>query len=479
MVESIQTIHQKGVKLRKYAEDLIIYLKERSLIQEAYAKDLERLALKLNLEIFPEFSEFFKKVTVQEAAKAEEQAQMMNSKLINGLKELICTQALQIKDTLIEGGKNEKRKFRFRQKIEDARGKYWECCEQCEQVAVALDSESNGSKKEKLVGKLLANKNNLDNYYRAYAESIEKYWKFKKTYILKTKKFTSLYFRQEQDIIDSLNSLSKSYISITNSQLTCPELCPQSEDISVLLKYPECHFEAYEGVHPLFKNIGIHSAPHLHTSILESTGVDLGTLPAVETMYRSEVVSIISKAWDGIDLSSQEYLEYNAIIKEPQGRKAWSWSMNQKRTQGIFKIDSKGFYLISELMVAVLNECERCQDIIIAKNCIILSQTFHMIKDNCKVYLQSSIINHTVWEKNEFWEKVVNSAISEEVKNQGRDDLQSEQLKSLVFCQLVSFGNIMMSFRIDEEMIVELIKNTAGKFQFTEEEVQEIMVSPI
>jgi len=68
MVESIQIIHQKGVKLRKYAEDLIIYLKERSLIEEAYAKDLERLALKLNQEFFPEFSEFFKKVTVQEAA---------------------------------------------------------------------------------------------------------------------------------------------------------------------------------------------------------------------------------------------------------------------------------------------------------------------------------------------------------------------------------------------------------------------------
>ena len=70
--------------------------------------------------------------------------------------------------------------------------------------------------------------------------------------------------------------------------------------------------------------------------------------------------------------------------------------MNSKRTQGIFTLEEKGFFQVSELMIAALNECERAQDIIIAKNCIILSQTFYKIFEGTKDYLQNYILNHTL-----------------------------------------------------------------------------------
>ena len=47
ILESIEQVHEKGIKLRKQAEDLLLMLKERALIEEFYAKDLERLANKL------------------------------------------------------------------------------------------------------------------------------------------------------------------------------------------------------------------------------------------------------------------------------------------------------------------------------------------------------------------------------------------------------------------------------------------------
>ena len=71
--------------------------------------------------------------------------------------------------------------------------------------------------------------------------------------------------------------------------------------------------------------------------------------------------------------------------------------MNSRRAQGNFKLYDKGYNKIGELMHAVLNECERTQDIYIAKNCIILSQTFYKYdKTNQKIYLQNFILSHSI-----------------------------------------------------------------------------------
>ena len=476
MVDSIEKLHEKVVKLRKWTEDLVIFFKERKLIEELYSKDLERLALKLNPQIFPDISENIKKALTRTSTSSAKFAASISEKIVTSLNKLLTTQAAMIREPLIDGSKNEKRKIRLLQKIHDAKGKYWESCSHCEQVAVALDAESSIGKKEKLLMKLLSNKTNLDIFFKNYVETIEKYSRYRKTYLMKTKKTISIIQTHEQELLEALNQTSKSYFEFEGLSEFELRLKSTSEDTSLLLIYPERYFEAYEGSHPLFKNIGIHSAPHLHASILELSGVDLGTSSAVESLYRGEIGNIVAKAWEGIELNSQEYLQFNAIIKEHVGRKAWSWSMNQKRTQGIFKIDTKGFSLISELMVAVLNECERCQDITVSKNCIILSQTFYKHSDKGKVYLQTSILTHTLWENEIFWAQVVNSAISEEIKNQVKDDLSSDHMKSLVFCQLVSFGNIMMSFKVHEDVITSLFKEIASNHHFNEHEVLEIMV---
>jgi hypothetical protein len=476
---SIEKLHEKSVNLRKWVEDLVLFFKERSLIEDLYSKDLERLSQKLSPSPFPEFSEVLKSIILEVSSSASKLAASISENLGNSLSKVISTQASLIRESFIEGSKTERRKSRLTQKVQEAKSKYWECCCQCEQVAVALDNETSLNKKEKLLNRLLSSKSSLDTLYKNYVESIEKYNRYRKTFQAKTKKFVVSFQLQEQEIVDNLNIDLKEFSLLETGEGIKDEkifLRVSNEDFSLFFKYPECYFEAYEGSHPLFKNIGIHSAPHLHASIMEVAAFDLGTSSAVESLYRTEVGIIVSKAWEGNDLNPQEYLQFNAIIKEHLGRKAWSWTMNQKRTQGIFKLENKGFSLVSELMVAVLNECERCQDITIAKNCIILSQTFYQLAESGKNYLQNAILSHTLWEKSEFWEKVVRSAIADEIKNQRKDDLNSEHLKSLVFCQMVSFGNIMMSFKVHEDVISTLFQEISKVYNFNEQEVLEVMV---
>ena len=178
--------------------------------------------------------------------------------------------------------------------------------------------------------KLILSKTNLDAYYKSYLEAIDRYNKYKKTYQTKIKKVISIYSHMETQLIEALLKSQKELIGIESLylasipiNLSVPiEIIPSVEVTSKLLLYPEFYFEAYEGVHPLFKNLGINSAPHLHASILEVSGASKGTQTAVEDMYRSEMGNIINKAWVGKDLTSQEYLHFNAMIKEHSGRKA-------------------------------------------------------------------------------------------------------------------------------------------------------------
>ena len=154
--------------------------------------------------------------------------------------------------------------------------------------------------------------------------------------------------------------------------------------------------------------------------------------------------------------------------------------MNLRRTQGEFKLTDSGFTQVGELMLAALNECERTGDTNIAKNCIILSQTFYQLLDGKKVFLQHFILNHTLWAKIEFWEKVVDDAIQEELRKGCYDSEEGEESakheKTLVFCQLVSFGNIMMSFRMGSK-IENLAKRYAEKYEFSGDELKDIMAS--
>ena len=486
-IESINQLNEKLIKYRKQAEDLLIVLQERSLIEEFYSKDLERLTTKLPPSDFPQVTSFVKSLILFVSSQALSFSQNLTKEVIENFKELLNSQAFQIKELHLDGLKNEKRKSRLTKKLEESKKRYWECCEECEQVAIALDSEPSVSKKKKLVTRLLLSKTQLDGIYKNYLESVDRYNKYKKTYIAKSKKVISVYSHHEVQLVETYSKIQNDLLSFQclsgASHSVSLSSFPNIEhielpvdDTSKLLEYPECNFEAYEGTHPLFMNLGINSAPHLHASIIEASGVDSGTQTAVENMYRSEMENIINKAWAEEDLTSEEYLHFNGLIKEHLGRKAWAWCLNLKRTQGNFEITTQGFVAVGELMVAILNECERSQDVAVAKNCIILSQTFYRKVQGVRDYLQNFIMSHTLWENMEFWEKLITSAIVEELKNQGEAENLNEHLKSLVFCQIVSFGHIMMSFKVPEDVIQGILEKTGNKYNLNSVEANEIMV---
>jgi hypothetical protein len=358
--------------------------------------------------------------------------------------------------------------------------KYFITCRNCESAAFDLDKEQSTPKKEKHYQKILSIKKETDTYLAAYRAAIEKFNNSREKISKSLQKVLESYKNLD---FDSVKSLEES-LEVIDELLKkdCQSQLFQSFDKKIVKSQivnkeeflvEPLEIETYDGSHPLFQNTGT-TGPHF--SVLESTGVSKGTQIAVEELYKTEIGEIVTKAWNGQDLTSEDYLKFNTRLREATGRKVWSWSMNSRRTQGIFKISENGFGKVGELMLAALNECERTSDIQIAKNCIILSQTFYKEQEGHKVFLQLCIMDHTLWKKQEFWEKVIDNAIQEELKKSGDetgDDILQHE-KQMVFCQLVSFGNIIMSFKLLTQAL-SIVEKYAELYNFTKEEIEEIM----
>ena len=144
-------------------------------------------------------------------------------------------------------------------------------------------------------------------------------------------------------------------------------------------------------------------------------------------------------------------------------------------------MSENGFCVITQLLISFLNECEETQDFNSSKLIIILSQTFYLKSENVKVFLHQGIQGHPIWKNFDFWEKIINSTIFEELQKQQSDNFEGDKKyeamnnKSLIFCQLVSFGNIMMMFSLNLATVRALIAKHAKTYHFSKSEIKGIV----
>lgn len=483
LLESIKNLQLKSQENRKNCDYFLQALKEWTLTEDLYSRNLNRISLHIGLK--HQCFGFIREYIQQAATKASFLSEYLSANVIEYFKQLLNSQSNSLKSNYIDSQKI----LNYIQKkcdgLSESVTKYFDTCRECELVTFELDRETSISKKEKISQRMLSLKKETDVLLNNYKSALFKFNNSREKISKSLQKLATSYNSYETErskfleesleliettLLEAGEKINKSFRF--DKSIIKPDLFNISSfDIA------EVSLELYDGSHPLFQNTGL---PGFHFSVLESIGVSKGTQSAIEEVFKNEIEEIVAKAWIGKELTSEDYVKFNSRLREPIGRKVWSLTMNLRRTQGEFKLTDPGFRQVGELMLASLNECERTGDIKIAKNCIILSQTFYKLNEGKKVFLQHFILNHTLWAKIEFWEQVVDDAIDEELKK-GCYGLTSQDEniiheKNLVFCQLVSFGNIMMSFRMGSK-IENLARRYSEKYEFNEDEIKDIIAS--
>ena len=152
------------------------------------------------------------------------------------------------------------------------------------------------------------------------------------------------------------------------------------------------------------------------------------------------------------------------LLKQKEYRALFFEALNQYRIEGIFELQQKTFDELSNLFKYIIKFAKIEEDYASFKSLIILSQTFYLVS-NKSFFLNKSIKDNEIWKEKNFWEKIIDYAIKDELNNTKDFYLFLEEgsksrkvrISSAITSSIITFIFNMKLFNYPEENYKEII----------------------
>lgn len=493
LYNSFATVQKAAGKSKRVVEDLVRFFRLRVEIEEEYMKGLEKLAnfnLMLREGTIANAVNALKNNCYSKAFQAKTLIDSINADIVAELVMLLKSQAEMIRPCVSDAGKINKIKEGYLEGITQAKKKYWRSCQDCEKLTGQLDEIISQAAREKLISKLIGEKQALDRYLELYQENIEVYKRFQENLKDTMTPIMNMFELQEKDrfelVKDALRKMvvyDTSYVRNVQYDLDTlahyMESINPASDFKILVdetlaesEYPQIDFESYSAVNGLNRTIAMVPIP------LQEKWAEIPSFGTIEEMYRKELENIGEKIFNSNDLTSEDFQQFNTLIKDSIGRKAWMSVLDGKTLDT--QICEKGFEQLGQLMISTLNECERNLDADTLKEIIKFSLFFH----NEKFEKLSKITKfHSVWAKLEAWDLIIQKSVQCELSSRElykifeTPEEQKNIIKNIVFCQLGNIANFMKEFNVDPMYAGEIVSKYACKYNLPAEDIDTLMAT--
>lgn len=358
---------------KKAVDELVNFFKQLVNTEENYAKSLENLANFQFLLIKGSTFEACQSLKHDISSKAHQIWTFTDNLTHDIIKPLqqISSQCQESNKSLYnESSKIMKVKESYQDKLTKLKDRFFKSCAECEKFTIFLEQPQSQNQREKYLQKLIKNKNLLDSSLKNYEEHINYWNEFMLSYKPLVAPVMASYEKCEQTRLMGIKDQLRKYVVyetsyIRNLQYEIDSLAKSMEEIHIEndLKNncpvsPAWHcpeFEPFKGSHPAYKSISTTGLSlTIPLPIQEPKWSEIVFQGSIEEMYKTEIDIITLKATQGYDLISEDFIQFNSLIKDSLGRRAWVWSMNLKKLEPM--LNDKGFLHLGELMLSVLNE---------------------------------------------------------------------------------------------------------------------------
>ena len=184
----------------------------------------------------------------------------------------------------------------------------------------------------------------------------------------------------------------------------------------------------------------------------------------------------ISKLYSDIipSITEKEVIEMEKLIDKKENRFIFIQKLSQFRTRGIFQLPEREYNILSKLFNRIVKLIESDADYESAINIIILSQTYFIIKEGNKEYLQKQIMNNDLFKTKKFWEMYANYSITKAISNcliseDAEDKDIEESYSNIVFAQLLPMADNMIEFGLDINVVEGIILPFINKYKISPE----------
>lgn len=160
------------------------------------------------------------------------------------------------------------------------------------------------------------------------------------------------------------------------------------------------------------------------------------------------------------------------------------YCLNYFRTTGKYELKIETFNLIKSVFCKIANYLIEKDNKKISNFLIILSQTFYMMKDGNKYFLQKELKNCQYFRNPKFWISNLEDMIQDEkekfdsqtAKNKLKfsEDKKKKKMEEIVFTKIASLIASLNGFELEKEKIDEILSPSITKYKLSDETIKTI-----
>ena len=189
-----------------------------------------------------------------------------------------------------------------------------------------------------------------------------------------------------------------------------------------------------------------------------------------------------------LSITEEEIKLFESLLDKHHNRIIFLQKLNEFRATGRLIIPKKSFEMMGKFFNIILDKVKRDNDIHSYKNIILLSQTYYALENGNKKYIQELLIDNEIFKDKQFWEDLLNLELGREFKRlysieekkfkneniEGIKEIKSSKIGNLVFSQIISICDNMISFGVNKETLYEIIEPNFKRYQLSQDIIDNI-----
>lgn len=190
--------------------------------------------------------------------------------------------------------------------------------------------------------------------------------------------------------------------------------------------------------------------------------------------YSKKLLSFNMENNKAEEITDEEVNDFYAILKTKENKYHFLIYLNNYRASGKYLLPERVYNIITKILNMIEDDLMKKMDFKTENLCLILSQTFYILKEDKKIYLIDGVKDHPIFKQKEFWENHLNQMIEADINKieaiAKKDEIKfskerkQQKINELILTKVMPTSKNMSEFGISKENILKTIEPIMTKY---------------
>jgi len=190
--------------------------------------------------------------------------------------------------------------------------------------------------------------------------------------------------------------------------------------------------------------------------------------------YSKKLLSFNMENNKAEEITDEEVNDFYELLKKKENKYHFLIYLNNYRSSGKYQLPERVYNIITKILNMIEDDLMKEMDFKTENLCLILSQTFYILKEDKKIYLIDGVKDHPIFKQKEFWENHLNQMIEADINKieaiAKKDEVKfskerkQQKINELILTKVMPTSKNMSEFGISKENILKTIEPIMTKY---------------